>query len=304
MQVTCVSVSLRLRGSPPQSRHYRKLPGPFFETDKAILIHSIRLIPHRISLHRVLSLSDRFRVSSCIVSGAFHCHSWVLFIFPSQYYSTIGLDLYLDLAVGICRLRTEQPSRATRDPHHIPPEHDNGTITLSGFAFQQDQSYPVRYDMSPHSTSLLGYPQQIRFDLFRFRSPLLTESQLFSFPPLIRMLCFGRFLFSERTMYDQIHYDVTFGDLRINVYMRLPGAFRSLLRPSSVVKPRHPLYSVGVLDHNQERTLTESEFISLSDPHTRAIAGGGLHTSQKLRVYIPTRTYPVFYRCARPCTLR
>lgn len=31
----------------------------------------------------------------------------------------------------------------------------------------------------------------IRFGLFRFRSPLLTESRLFSFPPRIRMLFFG-----------------------------------------------------------------------------------------------------------------
>ena len=34
--------------------------------------------------------------------------------------------------------------------------------------------------------------------------------------------------------------EVPFGDPRINGYMRLPGAYRSLSRPSSAPKPSHP----------------------------------------------------------------
>jgi hypothetical protein len=56
-------------------------------------------------------------------------------------------------------------------------------------------------------------------------------------------------------------------------------------------KPRHPLSSVSVLGHTKERALTESKPIcSVSGPHTRTIAGGGLHASVSLRVYTPIRT--------------
>ena len=171
--------------------------------------------------------------------------------------------------------------------------YNYGTITLYGSAFQRDSSSPTRHDTSPHATSPSSYPGRIRFDLFRFRSPLLTESRLFSFPPLIRMLCFSGFLYPSGTMCYKTQHDVTFGDLRINVYLRLPGAYRSLSRPSSVIKPRHPLYSVSVLDLNQEQALTEPEPYSLSNPHTCAIERGGLHASVALRVYTPAFTYLV-----------
>jgi len=36
----------------------------------------------------------------------------------------------------------------------------------------------------------------------------------------------------------------SFGDLRIKDCMRLPGAYRSLPRPSSALKPSHPSHSV------------------------------------------------------------
>ncbi len=44
---------------------------------------------------------------------------------------------------------------------------------------------------------------------------------------------------SERRKYD-LRREVPFGDLRIEACMRLPGAYRSLPRPSSVPKPSHP----------------------------------------------------------------
>ena len=60
--------------------------------------------------------------------------------------------------------------------------------------------------------------------------------------------------------------DVLFGDPRIEDCMRLPGAFRSLPRPSSASEPSHPSdservsgpteYSPGNLDYTfQARTL-------------------------------------------------
>ena len=41
-----------------------------------------------------------------------------------------------------------------------------------------------------------------------------------------------------------MHLDVQFGDLRFNGSMRLPGAYRSLARPSSAPEPSHPMTGV------------------------------------------------------------
>jgi len=46
------------------------------------------------------------------------------------------------------------------------------------------------------------------------------------------------------------HVDVQFKHLGVCVYMRLTRAYRSLLRSSSVPKPRYPPNSVGVLVSN------------------------------------------------------
>ena len=46
--------------------------------------------------------------------------------------------------------------------------------------------------------------------------------------------------------------EVRFGDLRVEAYMRLTGAYRSLSRPSSALVPRHPLYGVVAVWFNFE----------------------------------------------------
>ncbi len=104
----------------------------------------------------------------------------------------------------------------------------------------------------PHSTSPEAYRQRIRFDLFRFRSPLLTESRLFSFPPVTKMFYFTGFPFPHREDMGILRViepqaDVLFGNLGVSVYVRLTRAYRSLSRPSSVLKPRYPPNSEGVL---------------------------------------------------------
>ena len=76
------------------------------------------------------------------------------------------------------------------------------------------------------------------FGLFRFRSPLLTESILFLFLRILRCFTSPRVALSRLC----IHLEVTpnyrcrvspFGHLRIKACMPLPEAYRSLLRPSS-----------------------------------------------------------------------
>ena len=76
------------------------------------------------------------------------------------------------------------------------------------------------------------------FGLLRFRSPLLAESFLLSFPPGTKMFQFPGFpssyLFIQYAItYVAIRWVPSFGYLRISGYLLLPAAFRSLSRPSS-----------------------------------------------------------------------
>ena len=78
--------------------------------------------------------------------------------------------------------------------HHPRPCH-YGAITLYGALFQGTSCLDGRVDPGP--TSPCGRPARIRLALFRFRSPLLTESRLFSFPLPTKMLQFGRLPFAK-----------------------------------------------------------------------------------------------------------
>ena len=88
--------------------------------------------------------------------------------------------------------------------------------------------------MSRSYNTALALPQQ-RFGLFPVRSPLLGESLVyFLFLQVLR--CFS----SLRSPLDISPNDspsdcrvVPFGNLRINGYLHLPEAYRSLSRPSS-----------------------------------------------------------------------
>ena len=77
-----------------------------------------------------------------------------------------------------------------------------------------------------------------RFGLFRFRSPLLTESILVLFLRILRCFTSPRIASSilliqtETTPYKQCQVS-PFGNLRIKACVPLPEAYRSLLRPSS-----------------------------------------------------------------------
>ena len=78
------------------------------------------------------------------------------------------------------------------------------------------------------------------FRLFRFRSPLLSESLLFSFPPGTKMFQFPGLFSLKLCIHFRIipHYRywvAPFGDPRIVVCLRLPEAFRRSLRPSSAL---------------------------------------------------------------------
>jgi hypothetical protein len=104
----------------------------------------------------------------------------VLFTFPSQYWFTIGLLVVFSLT-GWCRqiqagfLRS-RPTQDTLTPLKLantglsPSTVQLSSCVLIHFRF-------IHRVLQPRSINTL------RFGLFRVRSPLLTESLLFSLPP-------------------------------------------------------------------------------------------------------------------------
>ena len=109
-----------------------------------------------------------------------------------------------------------------------------GAITLFGPTFQT-----VLLTTAFHIVVLLPQQDKSRwFGLFRFRSPLLTESILFLFLRILRCFTSPRIalpvLCIETGVTPSYRCRVSpFGYLRIKACVPLPEAFRSLLRPSS-----------------------------------------------------------------------
>ena len=113
------------------------------------------------------------------VSGSFHSPPGVLFTFPSQYFSTIGHQVVFRLGGWSPRVLTGFHVPAdTLDTDYVTPCFTYRTLTFFGwlshaillhFVNHVYRSEPRRY----------FYP---RFSLLRFRSPLLAESRLISFP--------------------------------------------------------------------------------------------------------------------------
>jgi hypothetical protein len=121
-------------------------------------------LPFRVTFHRLLTLLIRYR-------------SWRIFRFTSlclvysyektiPYYSGYPIST---LQVTITRLSRSMALHSRSI--HLPYRGRTG---------------PTLH-ISPR------FPLGIRFDHFRFRSPLLTESLLFSFPPPTKMFYFGGF---------------------------------------------------------------------------------------------------------------
>jgi len=125
--------------------------------------------------------------------------------------------------------------------------HYSGTPWVSS-DFRLRACHPL-WSAFPHaspnrSTTMSGSynpgGQVPRFGLFRFRSPLLTESILFLFLRLLR--CFtspgianSSLCIQEKTIQYDSDQVIPFGNLRIEASLPLPEAYRSLARPSSPV---------------------------------------------------------------------
>ncbi len=207
-----------------------------------------RLIKQK-ARHR--SIAGALTLCRLTVSGSFSLRSQRFFSpFPRGTCSLSVADEYLALRGGprgfahrfTCDVLLRSSSRARRDFAHA-------AFTLSGRLFQVVELSLFTRCEGPSTPG--EYP---RFGLFRFRSPLLTESISLSFPPLTEMFHFSGFRVHNPMCsgYDDgafLHQVTPFGYPRVFARLQLSEAFRSLLRPSSPVgtkafsiSPLVPLY--------------------------------------------------------------
>ena len=114
----------------------------------------------------------------------------VLFTIPSRYLFTIGCQLVFSLIQWSGRIHAEfHVHRITWDASRgLPASLTRLSRSLAAFSTA----------LSSPSASHIKVPQprkdkSLRFRLFRFRSPLLTESRSFSFPGVTEMFHFAPF---------------------------------------------------------------------------------------------------------------
>ena len=169
------------------------------------------------------------------ISGLFHSPCGVLFTFPSRYSFAIGHHRVFSLGGWAPRIRAGfHVSRPTWDPARPPLDFGYGALTPCGRPFQ---TVPLS---SRRATPRSRNPrrQAAWFGLLRFRSPLLAQSRLMSLPAGTEMFHFPAsrprgLCVRPRVMGGKPHRIAPFGNPRIKVCLPLPGAYRSLPRPSS-----------------------------------------------------------------------
>ena len=117
----------------------------------------------------------------------------MLFTFPSRYLFTIGCQLVFSLIRWSGQIRTEfHLHRATWDTARSCLLYAHPAVTVYGRPFQV-------VALDGHSHVAVPQPQADKsawFGLFRFRSPLLTESLRFLFLGLLRCFTSPRFAFA------------------------------------------------------------------------------------------------------------
>ena len=163
----------------------------------------------------------------------------VLFTFPSRYWFTIGRRVMFSLGGWSTQIPTGfLVPRGTRVPGRSlgfsPTGLSPSLVSLSRPSTTVGFLLRVARAPQPPETEALG------FGLFRVRSPLLTESLLLSFPPGTEMVHFPGFASSSLCIQQVIaRLDpggvAPFGNPRIKACLRLPEAYRSLPRPSSLL---------------------------------------------------------------------
>ena len=156
----------------------------------------------------------------------------VLFTFPSRYSFAIGSCSVFSLGSWSTRIRAGfLVPRPTQDAAR--------RLRLSRTRLSRSPAgLPMPFRLPRLLTLAVLQPRSWRFGLLRFRSPLLTESLLISFPGLLRWFTSPSvaphaYFIRRPRCGDRSPRVTPFGHPRINGHVHLPGASRSLSRPSS-----------------------------------------------------------------------
>jgi hypothetical protein len=125
-----------------------------------------------------------------MVSCSFHSPPGVLFTFPSRYYFTIGHSVIFSLTRWSSLIHTEfHVLHATWDTIGLF-RFSNTRLSLSMVEYSKLILLIFTFNPNNCPTTLK------KFRLFPFRSPLLRESFLLSFPLDTKMFQFSRFALS------------------------------------------------------------------------------------------------------------
>ena len=150
--------------------HYLQVAGSFF---------------NRYEVRRLVVLPLLVSLSFHVL---FHSPSGVLFTFPSRYCFAIGHSGIFSLTRWSSQIHTGfHVSHATRDTTLVFKVFDYRIFTFCDVSFQRLRLTYSIYGWLSHNPTL------DKFRLFPFRSPLLWESLLLSFPLVTEMFQFTRF---------------------------------------------------------------------------------------------------------------
>jgi hypothetical protein len=168
----------------------------------------------------------------------------VLFTFPSRYWFTIGQKRVFSLAEWSPRIQAGfHVPRLTQVPASSPDCFRLRACHALWILFPEDSANNRIGNSTVAGPTTPPTPKCQRFGLFRFRSPLLSESRFLSSPPGTEMVHFPGFALSCLSI-QQVVLEVLssgFPHSDISGYcacVRLPEAFRSLPRPSSPVSAK------------------------------------------------------------------
>ena len=176
--------------------------------------------------------------------------------------------------------------RGTRVPSRSPTRFGYGALTLSGCTFQYTR-LRVRFLTPPHICNCAktvpqpprcngGSLTQRGFGLFPFRSPLLGESRLISFPPGTEMFQFPGFAPSRLWIQRAVAgFSGSGFPIRISVGQCLcsgsPQLFAATYVLHRLLVPRHPPCALSSLASSSQRRLLHPPAAGSPPPRGRCM---------------------------------
>ena len=215
------SLSLRLRDSYPLTSLHT--------ATRRLILQKAR--HHRLRGCDILSVYG-FRFCFTPLAG-------VLFAFPSRYLSAIGSCGVFSLGSWSTRIPAGfHVPRRTQVPHQRVLNISHTRLSRSSAGLPRPFRYVPVFSQLPGSSPCGPSTPYKWFGLLPFRSPLLWESLLISFPELLRWftslsMALPDYFIHPSQCTDRSVRVTPFGNPGINGYVLLPPAFRSLSRPSS-----------------------------------------------------------------------